>query len=438
MDEGLITLLLFIFLAVGLSSGLSISFALGAIGVVFALFLWGPHSLGVFPSLIFGKAMLSFSLIAIPLFILMGTILQESGMADALFGAIHVWGGRLRGGLAVAAVLVCTLFAAMTGIGGTGTVTMGLIALPAMLSRNYDKKLALGSIAAGGALGILIPPSIIMIIYGMICQVSVGRLYAGGVLPGLLLSLLYIIYILVFCKVKPEAGPILVSEGKITWKKKIEATKGIVAPLILILVVLGSIFGGVCTATEGAAIGAAGSLGCMALYGGIKWEPFKRASLASLRLTAMVMWIIFGAYAFATVYTALGAPDFIQKVVTAMPLGYWGIFFMIQVLYFVLGCLLDPGAIVMITAPITTPIVAAMGYDEIWFGVIFVMNMQMAYISPPFGYNLFYIKSVAPGTPMREIYLAIIPFIILQAIGLIIVAIFPQIALWLPNLFFGK
>jgi tripartite ATP-independent transporter DctM subunit len=438
MDVGLVTLLLFGFMMLGLISGLSIAFVLGSIGVLFTIFLWGPHALGVIPSLIFGKAMMSFGLIAIPLFILMGTILQESGLADGLFGAIHVWGGRLKGGLAVAAVLVCTLFAAMTGIGGTGTVTMGLIALPAMLSRKYDKKLALGCIAAGGALGILIPPSIIMIIYGMITQVSVGKLYAGGILPGLLLSFLYICYILIVCKLKPEFGPSHVSEEKMTIKKKIYATKSVIPAMVLILAVLGSIFGGVCTATEGAAIGAAGSIVCMALYGGLKWQAFQRASLAALRLSAMVMWIIFGAYAFATVYMALGAPDFIQKVVKAMPIGYWGVFLLVQVMYFVLGMLLDPGAIVMITAPITMSIVSAMGYDEIWFGVIFVMNMQMAYISPPFGYNLFYIKSIAPDTPIRDIYVAIIPFILLQAVGLIIVVLWPEFALWLPNLFFGK
>ncbi|MDH4264129.1 MAG: TRAP transporter large permease subunit [Deltaproteobacteria bacterium] len=438
MDVGLVTLLLFGFMMLGLISGLSISFVLGSIGVLFTVFLWGPHALGVIPSLIFGKAMSSFGLIAIPLFILMGAILQESGMADGLFGAIHVWGGRLKGGLAVAAVLVCTLFAAMTGIGGTGTVTMGLIALPAMLSRNYDKKLALGCIAAGGALGILIPPSIIMIIYGMITQVSVGKLYAGGILPGLLLSSLYIIYILILCKMRPEFGPIHVTQEKMTLKKKIFATKSVIPALTLILAVLGSIFGGVCTPTEGAAIGAAGSLVCMALYGGLNWPAFQRASLTALRFTAMVMWIIFGAYAFATVYTALGAPDFIQRVVKAMPIGYWGVFILIQTLYFLLGMLLDPGAIVMITAPITMSIVSAMGYDETWFGVIFVMNMQMAYISPPFGYNLFYIKSISPDTPIRDIYVAIIPFIIIQAVGLTIVMLWPEIALWLPSLFFGK
>lgn len=436
MDEAIITILLFASLIVGLISGLSISFVLGAIGILFTIFLWGPHALGVIPSLILGKAMLSFGLIAIPLFILMGAVLQESGMADDLFGSFHLWAGDLKGGLAVAAVLVCTIFAAMTGIGGTGTVTMGLIALPAMTSRRYDLRLALGSIAAGGALGILIPPSIIMIIYGMITQASVGKLYAGGIFPGLLLSILFISYILILCKIKPEAGPVFTSKERINFKEKFKATKKIIPAVSLILAVLGSIFGGICTATEGAAIGAIGSIICMTVLGRSNWKSFRTSSLLAVRYTGMVMWIIFGAYAFATVYTALGAPDLIQDFVKSLPFGYWGVFILLQVMYFIMGMLLDPGAIVMITAPITMPIIHSMGYDETWFGVIFVMNMQMAYISPPFGYNLFYLKSLAPNIPMREIYLAIIPFIILQAIGLIIVSLFPQIALWLPNLIF--
>ena len=206
MDISTITFLLFACMVLGLISGLPIAFILGSIGVLFTIFLWGPYALGVIPTLIFGKAMMSFGLLAIPLFILMGAALQESGMADRLFSAVHVWGGRINGGLAVAAVIVCTLFAAMTGIGGAGTITMGLIALPAMLSRNYNTRLALGCIGAGGALGILIPPSIVMIIYGMICQVSVGQLFAGGIGPGILLALLYIAYILIACKIKPELG----------------------------------------------------------------------------------------------------------------------------------------------------------------------------------------------------------------------------------------
>lgn len=441
MDISTITFLLFACMIFGLISGLPIAFILGSIGVLFTMFLWGPHALGIIPTLIFGKVMMSFGLLAIPLFILMGMALQESGMADRLFAAVHVWGGRIGGGLAVAAVVVCTLFAAMTGIGGAGTITMGLIALPAMMSRGYNKRLALGCIGAGGALGILIPPSIVMIIYGMICQVSVGRLFAGGIGPGILLSGLYIAYILILCKIKPEYGPTKVDEEgeTMSFMEKIRTTKTVIPPIILILVVLGSIFGGVCTPTEGSAIGAFGSLILMIFSGTFSWESFQPVSLGTLRLTGMVMWIIIGAYCFATIYTALGASDFIKNMVTAMPFGYWGVFILIQIMFFALGMLLDPGAIVMITAPIIMPIVEVMGYEPVWFGVIFIMNMQVAYISPPFGYNLFYLKSIAPaGIGIKDIYLAIVPFVLLQALGLILVSIFPQISLWIPKLIFGS
>ncbi len=439
MDTGIITVLLFAAMALGLISGLPISFVLGAIGCVFTFFLWGPHAMGVIPNLIFGKVMMSFGLLAIPLFILMGSVLQESGMADRLFSAVHVWAGKVRGGLAVAAVIVCTIFAAMTGIGGAGTITMGLIALPAMLSRGYNKKMALGAVGAGGALGILIPPSIIMIIYGMICQVSVGRLFAGGLGPGLLLAVLYCSYILIRCKIKPEDGPIEeTGERERTFREKLHATIPVIPPMVLIIVVLGSIFAGICTATEGSAVGAAGSLGLMVYNRSLNWKTFRSVSLQTLKYTGMVMWIIIGAYCFSTIYMALGADDFIRTVIEKMPGGYWGVFILIQLLYLVMGCLLDPGAIVMITAPLTMPIVEAMGYDPVWFGVIFVINMQVAYISPPFGYNLFYLKAIAPeGVYIKDIYMAIIPYVLLQILGLIICSIFPQIALFLPNLIYG-
>ena len=439
MDTGTITVLLFAAMAIGLISGLPISFVLGAIGCVFTFFLWGPHAMGVIPNLIFGKVMMSFGLLAIPLFILMGSVLQESGMADRLFSAVHVWAGKIGGGLAVAAIVVCTIFAAMTGIGGAGTITMGLIALPAMLNRGYNKQMALGAVGAGGALGILIPPSIIMIIYGMICQVSVGRLFAGGLGPGLLLAILFCSYVLIRSKIRPEDGPSEAQgENERTFTEKLRATVPVIPPVVLILVVLGSIFAGICTATEGSAIGAAGSLGLMVYNRSLNWKTFRSVSLQTLKYTGMVMWIIIGAYCFSTIYIALGADEFIRTVIEKMPGGYWGIFILIQLLYLIMGCLLDPGAIVMITAPLTMPIVQAMGYDPVWFGVIFVMNMQVAYISPPFGYNLFYLKAIAPdGVYIKDIYKSILPYVLLQVLGLIICAAFPQIALFLPNLIYG-
>jgi len=438
MEPGTITILLTISMIAGLVSGLPITFVLGAIGCIFTFFLWGPGAMSVIPTLIFGKAMMSFGLLSVPLFVLMGFVLQHSGIADKLFNAFYVWGGKLGGGLAIAAIIVCTLFAAMTGIGGAGTITMGLIALPAMLARNYNKKLALGCIGAGGALGILIPPSITMIIYGMICQVSIGKLFAGGLIPGLLLCALFIAYTVILCKVNPENGPGMPEEEILPFKEKIKATKSVIAPLILICAVLGSIFSGIATPTEGAAIGAAGSFILMILGGQFSWKMFKDISLGTLKLSGMVMWIVIGAYCFSTIYMALGATQFVSGLVQNLPFGYWGVFIIIQVIFFGLGMLLDPSAIVMITAPILTPIVAAMGYDPVWFGIIFIMNMQAAYISPPFGYNLFYLKSIAPeGVGIKDIYVAVIPFILLQLLGLAIVAVFPQIAMWLPNLIFG-
>lgn len=439
MDPSTVTVLLLVAMIAGLVSGLPITFVLGSIGVVFTYLLWGPHAMSIIPQLIFGKAMMSFGLLAIPLFVLMGFILQHSGIADKLFTSFYMWGGKMAGGLAVAAIIVCTLFAAMTGIGGTGTVTMGLIALPAMISRNYSKKLALGCIGAGGALGILLPPSIVMIVFGMICQVSVGRLFAGGLLPGLLLAGLFIAYTLILCKIRPEQGPGIPEEEAISLIEKIKATKAVIGPLLLIATVLGSIFLGFATPTEGAAVGAAGSLILMLISGKFTWTAFKDISLGTLRLSGMVMWIIIGAYCFSTIYIALGASAFVSGMIQDLPFGYWGVFIILQVIFFGLGMLLDPSAIVMITAPIIMPIVKTMGYDPVWFGVIFIMNMQAAYLSPPFGYNLFYLKSVAPaGITIKDIYLAIIPFIILQVVGLIIVSIFPQIALWLPNIIYGR
>jgi tripartite ATP-independent transporter DctM subunit len=439
MEPGSVTFLLTIAMIAGLASGLPITFVLGSIGVAFTFFLWGPGAMSVIPTLIFGKAMMSFGLLSVPLFVLMGYILQHSGIADKLFNAFYVWGGKLGGGLAVAAIIVCTLFAAMTGIGGAGTITMGLIALPAMLARGYNKKLALGCIGAGGALGILIPPSITMIIYGMICQVSVGRLFAGGIMPGLLLACLFIAYALILCKLNPENGPGMPKEEILPLKDKIIATKAVIAPLVLICAVLGSIFSGIATPTEGAAIGAAGSFLLMITGHKFSWQIFKDISLGTLKLTGMVMWIVIGAYCFSTIYIALGATQFISGLVQDLPFGYWGVFIIIQVIFFCLGMLLDPSAIVMITAPILTPVVAAMGYDPVWFGIVFIMNMQAAYISPPFGYNLFYLKSIAPtGVGIKDIYVAVIPFILLQLLGVAIVSIFPQVALWLPRLIYGS
>ena len=434
MNIGEITAVLFGFMLVGLVLGLPIAFVLGGIGAISTFFLWGPQALFAIIARTFGQ-MQSFMLVAIPLFIFMGVVLEGSGLGDRLYTAMQRWLGPLRGGLAIGTVLICALIAAMTGISGAATVMMGVISLPAMLKRGYDSRLAVGSIAAGGALGVLIPPSVIMIIYGMMVEVSVGGLYAGGVLPGLLLAFLFVVYIGIRAAIQPKLAPALPPEERANWREKLVSLKGVILPILLVIAVLGVIFAGIASPTEAAAIGAAGSMACAAIYRNLTWQLMKKACIETMKLNCMVLWIMIGASAFTGVYTAIGAPDLAQKVIAGLEINRWLVLVIIQVTYFILGCFLDPTGILMITVPIYVPVIKALGFDPLWFGVLFVMNMEMGFLTPPFGFNLFYMKALVPKSiTMQDIYRSIIPFVALQAIGLALVMIFPQIATWLPSL----
>lgn len=326
----------------------------------------------------------------------------------------------------------------MSGVSAAATVTMGVIALPSMLKRGYDKTIAVGCIMAGGALGQLIPPSLIMILYGMMAGVSVARLFAGGVFPGLLLSTLFIVYIITRSALQPHIAPPLPREERVSWKGKIASLRAIILPAALIVAVLGSIFGGIASPTEAAAVGAAGAVVCAAVYRRLNWTVFKEACLRTARLTGMVMWIIFAASCFAAIYSAVNAPELVGRLLMEVPGGRWGALVAIQLMLIFLGCFLDPTAIIMITVPVFIRVVTLLGFDPVWFGVIFVMNMEMAFLTPPFGSNIFYMKGVAPKEVLiSDIYRSIIPFVLLQLTGLVICLIFPQIVLWLPELLFG-
>jgi len=437
MSIAVLTALIFACLFVGLLTGQAVAFALGGIGAGFALFLWGFEGLYTIVTRTW-EGMNYFILVAIPLFIYMANILERSGVADDLYHSMHCWAGRIRGGLAMGTVLICTLFAAMSGISGPATVTMGLIALPAMLKRRYNTTVAIGSIQAGGALGILIPPSITFIVFALFTETSVGRLFLGGILPGLLLAALFITYIAIRCFIQPEAGPALPPEERATWREKFASLRALILPVMIVIMVLGSIFSGFATPTEAAAMGVLGALTSAAVYRKLNWNMFWEAGIRTLRLTAMIMWIFFGAMTFTAVYSAIGAQDLVQEIFAALPGGRWGPIIVMQLSFFFLGCFLDTSPIIILTAPIYIPLVTALGFDLTWFGVIFVMNMEMAYLTPPFGFNLFYMRAVAPpGIHMGHIYRSIIPFILLQATGLILVMIFPQIALTLPNIVLG-
>ncbi len=434
MDVSQNTLVLFTVLVAALTTGLPLAFVLGAIAVIFTYFMWGPNALMAMAGNALGVSQ-NFILSGIPLFIFMGMVLQKSGLAGSLYDMVYKWVGGLRGGLAVGTVVICMLFAAMTGTSGAATVSMGLIAMPSMLSRGYDKKMVMGSISAGGALGILIPPSVLMIVYSLFAGESVGALFAGGILPGLLLGGLFILYILVRCFFDPGLGPAIPVEERPSWRERALALRAVTLPIVLILAVLGTIFWGLATPTEAAAIGAIGSLVCAALVGGLSWEVFRETSRESLRLSCMVIWIIIGGSCFSSLYTAIGAVEFIKEVVNAMPVGRWVVMFGIQASFFVLGMLLDPGAIIMVCTPVFVPLIKSLGFDPVWFGVLFIVNMEMAYLTPPFGFNLFYMKAIAPaGITMMDIYRAIMPFVGVQALCLLILMLFPEIVLWLPHI----
>ena len=397
------------------------------------LILWGPSGFMIASSQGYA-AMDKFTLISIPLFILMAVFLAKSGVAEDLYTMMHRWLGPVEGGLAIGTVIICTIFAAMSGISGAATVSMGVIAMPQMLKRKYEKKIVMGSIAAGGALGILIPPSVIFILYGTLTGVSIGGLFMGGILPGLVLSVLFILYIAIRCWRNPVLGPSLPAGERANRQEKLSSLKAVALPMVIILLVLGGIYFGVCTPSEAAALGVLGAVISAAVYRKLGWDLIKESVFRTAGLSGMIIWILIGAYCFTSIYQASGAGSLLTRLMMAIPGGRYAILGTMQLTFFVLGCVLDPAGIMMICTPAFLPIVQMIGFDPLWFGVLFCINMEMAYLTPPFGFNLFYLKSIAPeGTSMGEIYRAIAPFVALQALGLIIVILIPDLALWIPG-----
>jgi len=434
MSIEILTLLVFGLFLVFLAMGLPVVFSLGGTAVIATYFLWGPQALHMLANRTFTNAN-SVVLLAIPMFIFMGCMLEKSGIAKDLYEMMFKWMGPIRGGLAIGTVTICAIFAAMVGITGAATVSMGLVALPSMLRYGYDKKIAIGCISAGGALGVLIPPSVLMIILGLYTNTSIGALYAGGILPGVMLAIFFNIYIFVSCLIKPEWGPALPPEDRATWKEKLVALKAVILPIALIVGILGSIFAGAATPSEAAGLGAVGSIVCAGIYKSFNWPTLRDALQTTLRLSCMVMWIIFGASVFTALYTAIGAHDLTRQLLSYIAGDRWGVVVVMQIIWMIMGCFLDPNGIIMITAPIFFPIINSLGFDPVWFGVLFVINMEMGYLTPPFGFNLFYMQAIAPkGVVMTDIYRSIIPFVALQALGLIVCMIFPEIILYLPKL----
>jgi len=381
----------------------------------------------------------AYPLVAVPLFVLMANILERSGVAEDLFDAMSMIAGRLRGGVAVQTTLVAVLMAAMTGIMGGEIVMLGLIALPQMLRLGYDKKLAMGTICAGGSLATLIPPSVIMIIYGLTANVSISDLFLGGFLPGLLLASLYISYIMIRCKLQPHLAP-LPAEGliQLSGAEKAVKLKGLILPMLLILWVLGSIYGGIATVTEAAAVGVFGAVAAAASRRKLSWAMLQEALRKTMITVGTIVWLILGAVSFVGIYNVIGGNEFIQGLLRGLDIPPLGVIFVIMGILIVLGTFMEWIAIAYITVPIFAPVIVGLGFDPIWFGVLFVMNIQIYFLSPPFGPACFWLKSVAPpDITLQEIFMAVLPFIGLQIIGLTLVIVFPEIVLVLPRLLGG-
>jgi tripartite ATP-independent transporter DctM subunit len=420
------SLLFFVFL------GVPLAFVLGGVSAIFLYFTWGMDGFFMVSGRIW-TTMNGFTLISIPLFVLMALILAQTSVSQALYRMMHLWMGGLRGGLAIGTVIICTMFGAMVGVSAAAVVAMGTVALPAMLERRYDKEMALGAINAGGGFGILIPPSVAMIIFSLSTGVSVGSLFAAGVLPGLLLAVLVSLYIGIRCYLQPELGPALPQHERGTWREKLLALRAVLLPIVVVVMVLGSILSGIATPTEGAAVGVLGALFCAFMSRDLSWQMLAEAGQETLKISGMIMWIFMGSHAFSTAYNAMGAQDMIMELVNYIPGQEWGALMAMLGLIFFLGMVLDPIGIMLITLPVFMPIVHLHGIDPIWFGVMFIIMIEIGYMTPPFGFNLFYLKGVAPaGITMGDIYRSAVPYVGVILLGLLIVAMFPMIALWLP------
>lgn len=442
MNPETLALVMFGTLFITLFLGHPLAFSLGILALVFGIIGWGG-SMDVVMGLLANRAygvMDEYVLVAVPLFIFMAQVLDSSGIAERLFDSMHILMGPVRGGLAIAVILACTVFAATAGVVGATEVSVGLLAIPALMSKKYNLSLIAGSICAGGTLGILIPPSIMLVVYGSLAAVSVGHLYAAAFGPGFLLSGLYILYIIIVCLIKPHYGPPLPKEERIYsigYKAKIFVTS-LVPAIVLIIVVLGSIVFGVATPTEAAGMGCVGAVLLALVYGKLTWKAIYNASWSTFLTTSMIMTLFLGGNAFQAIFMGLGGGEVVTKLLLGFEIGPMAVLFIMMGIVFFLGMFLDWLGILLIVIPIFVPTAMELGFNQIWFATLICMNLQMAFLTPPFGYSLFYLRGIAPQEmTIIHIYKGAAPFICLQWVGLILCIVFPKIILWLPTATFG-
>jgi tripartite ATP-independent transporter DctM subunit len=440
MSYEMIALLMFSSMMLMLMTGQRVFAAIGFVAVIAALALWGTGG----STLAFSaamKVMKWYPLLTLPMFIFMGYILSESRIADDLYKMFHVWMGPLNGGLAIGTIGLMVLISAMNGLSVAGMAIGATIALPELLRRGYDKQMVTGVIQAGSSLGILVPPSVVLVLYAMIARQPVGQLWLAGVFPGLMMAGLFILYIVVRCKFQPHLGPALSAEERnVSRAEKYRLLLAGLLPVGIFFSMMIPFVNGWTSLVESSAIGAIAAMIAAALKRRLTWAVFETTIRNTLAISCMFLWIIVAALAFGAVFDGLGAVRAIDGLFRQeLGLGPWEILILMQLSYLLMGTFLDDTAMLVIVAPLYVPLVGALGFDLIWYGVLYTITCQIAYMTPPFGYNLFLMRAMAPPEiSLSDIYRSIVPFVLVMILGLALVMAFPQIALWLPEYVYGK
>jgi len=439
MDLGIFAVFMLVAIIVAVMLGVPVSFSMGGFSLLFGLVFLGEGFIRLFPATTFGM-MTAYPFVAVPLFIFMGAMLERAGIADKLYGSLYLSLGPLKGGLAIATVLMATLFGACTGVVGAGVITIGLLALPSMLSRGYGKGFASGAVLVGGGLGVIIPPSVMLIFYGATGGVSIGALFIAGIVPGILLASLDIAYIVVRALIHPWVGPAISKQerDKYSWGQlALMILTSLVPPLFLILAVLGTIFFGVAAPSEAGGMGALGATIVAAAYGKLTWKNIKESALITLRISSMVLFIAWAGKLFCAVFLSMGAMELVKRFLLGLPFGPTGILLVMLFIIFIMGCVMDWVGMIFILVPIFAPIVKALGIDPLYFGMLFCVTLQVSNMTPPFAYSVFYLKGIAPPeVSIMDMYIGSIPYFLTDLLAVIIMILFPNIILWLPSLRF--
>jgi tripartite ATP-independent transporter DctM subunit len=440
MSYEAIALSMFGGMLVMLLTGQRIFAAIGFVSAIAALFLWGEGAIEM-PFMAAFKLFNWYPMLTLPMFIYMGYILSESGIADELYGMFHVWFGGLRGGLAIGTIGLMVVISAMNGLSVAGMAIGATIALPEMLKRDYDKVMITGVVQAGSSLGILVPPSVVLVLYGMIARQPVGRLWLAGVIPGLMMAALFIIYIVIRCKIQPSLAPIVSKEElDMPFREKLKYLKAGMIPFLIFFFMTGLFLMGITSLVESSAVGAAAATIAAFAKRRLTRQVMEETLRKTLGISCMFMWIILAALCFGAVFDGIGAVKAIETLfITRWNLSPWQVLVMMQLSYIVMGMFLDDTAMLVIVAPLYVPLIVSLGFNPIWYGILYTITCQIAYMTPPFGYNLFLMRAMAPDEiSLTDIYSSIVPFVLVMTFALILIMIFPQIALWLPDLVYLK